>query len=489
MANPEVKREFDSEEETEVKKVSVESKQKSASEKFLNFMKKTREDEQKKEEAKAQKSSAKQESSIDVSSFVINLSRSLSKLINKVNMWIDVMLASSQRIRVLSLFMALILCYFINGGSGIATTKSIDYIDNVPVTVFCGEEYEMTGHQDTVTVQLIGDYASIQWAKVMKNYSVILNAEDKSSGNYELSYRADGFSSGLDVKVIPETAKVNISKKMTKSFALEYSFTNKTELDPAYTLKEPQLAFLEVDVTAGETTLDKIDRVVARIDVGGLTESVRDQEAPIVALDSMGNELDVKIAQSTVLYDLDVVSFSKVVPVKLETKGDVDSKYYLNKLIPSVSSVTIYGQEADLENINEITAAVNIAGLNANTEISGVALNVPEAVKKISDKTISVKIEVEEKIDKTINNIPITLESTPSGLNARLISTTKVSLRVSGPKSKIDALDASSLKVYIDLSGASAGTASYELKIADQDPAIDYEWTGASSADVAITEN
>lgn len=481
----EVKTMPDQKEPQQPEKETVETRKNKATERFLSFMKKTREDEQKKEK-EIEKSVLKNETSIDVSAFVTTLSTIVSKILNKVNMWIDIMLASSKRIRLLSLFMALMLCYFVNGGSGIATTKSIDYIDKVPVTLIANEDYEVTGYDSHVTVQLIGDYASIQWAKVMKDYSVILNVEDKKDGNYEISYRPEGFSGGLDIKVIPETAKVNISKKETRSFDLSYIYENQSNMDPANILKEPQLAFLKVEITAGKTTLDKIDRVVAKIDVSNVTESVRDQKASIVALDAAGNELNVKIQPDTVNYDLNVVTFSKEVPVVIETSGEIDKNYALVSLTPSLSTVTIYGLEEKLSEIDQVVAVVDIDKRKSSAEIGGVSIIIPEGVTKISDKTIQVSVQIDEKVEKEITDVPIILSSLPDGFAASINSKTTTTLKVTGAKSKIEALNKDNLKVYVDLSEAKLGTAKYDLKIAEQDNTIIYEWIDGSTVEITI---
>ena len=81
------------------------------------------------------------------------------------------------------------------------------------------------------------------------------------------------------------------------------------------------------------------------------------------------------------------------------------------------------------------------------------------------------------------------LESLPSNLRAKLIEKGTASIKVTGAESKITALNKDNIKVYIDLTNAKAGTNSYQLKIANQDPDILYEWISASSMDVAITED
>lgn len=462
----------------------VENKYKDATEKFLNFMKESRlKDQQKAKE----EDPLKQEATTNVTNFVYNLSSKVLFAFNRVNYWVDVMLASSKRIKILSLFMALTLCYFVNGGSGITTTKSIDYINEVPVEIICDNTYHVIGYDETVTIQLIGDFGSIQWAKVMEDYKVVLKVENKGEGNYDIAYEVEGISSNLDVQVLPEKATINVSKKETRSFALDTQFINEDDMDKANILKEVRLAFKEVEVTAGKTTLDRIERVVANIDVSNITQSVVDQTAFITALDSYGNVLDVNLSDKEVTYDLDVISYSKTVPIVLETQGEVNSDYILTELEPSISQVTIYGLEEDLKDITSVKALVNVDGKMSNDTLNSVTLEMPSSVTKMSTKTISVNISVEEKTTKTIENIIIELESLPNGLKARLIAGNSVQVKVTGPKSKIDRLNATSLKVYIDLSHASVGTAKYELVIANQDKNIQYEIIDGTSVDVAIT--
>lgn len=475
---------------------TVENKHKKASERFLSFMKQTRADDKRKEEkekreqeekkAKAQK----QESEIThFSNLFLKLTSYIALAFNKINEWLDIMLASSKRIRFLSLFITLLLCYFVNGGSGITTTKSIDYIDNVPVQVKCNNDYEVTGYDETVTLQLIGDYGSIQWAKVMKDYSVVIDVSNQTDGNYEVNYHVEGFANSLDVKVIPESTNVNISKKETRTFNLDYTYTSLDKLDEAYSLTEPELAILRVEVTAGKYTLDKISQVVAQIDVGNITDSIHDATAPIVALDSDGNVLNVSIQPQVVRYDMDVSIYSKVVPVELSTRGEVDASAILVSLTPSLNNVSIFGVESELAAIDKIIAYVDVEGLSSSTEIKDINLTLPDAITKVSNKTISVKATIEPKTEKLIQNIPISIESLPDGYSAKFISDGTTTIKVTGPKSKIDALNNTNLKVYVDLANAVSSTDSYELKIAGQDELITYEWPNGKTADIVVTRD
>ena len=462
----------------------VENNYKDASEKFLNFMKETRQKDKSKEE---DDDPAYMDAAVNVSNFVYELTSKCLNAFNKINYWVDIMLASSKRIKLLSLFLTVTLCYFVNGGSGITTTKSIDYINEVPVEVRSNNKYHVINYDQTVTLQLIGDFGSIQWAKTMDDYKVVLDVENKTEGNYDIQHTVEGLSGNLDVQVLPEKANVNISKIETRSFALDYHFIKDDKLDAAYILKDVRLGFSEVDVTAGTATLDRIDRVVANIDVSNVTSSVVEQFATISALDSSGNVLDVKFANKEVIYDLDVVTYSKVVPIQLEQEGDVNSGYVLTKLKADNTQVTIYGQEEDLESINYVIAKVNVDGKAGNTTINSIALEKPNKVSKMSIKTISVDIEVEEKVTKEIKDITVSFESAPESLSAKLIGE-KVTLKVTGAKSKVDKLSKNNIKIYVDLTNASIGTAKYELKIANQDANLQYEFVNGQLVDIAISQ-
>ena len=69
---------------------------------------------------------------------------------------------------------------------------------------------------------------------------------------------------------------------------------------------------------------------------------------------------------------------------------------------------------------------------------------------------------------------------------AKLISD-KVTLKVTGAKSKVEKLSKNNIKIYVDLTNASVGTAKYELKIANQDGNIQYEFVNGQSVDIAIS--
>lgn len=461
---------------------SVEQKKQYDTQFFLDLMKKS-------ENFREPKKSNKNHESKEFYTYFNKIYFGFASILNKFNIWIDSMLKTTSRICILSLSLTLVIFFFVNGPTGMTTTQSIDLINDVPVSIKVKDHYEMVNYDDTVTIQLIGDFSSIQWAKVMKEYKVVLDGTEKGEGNYELYYRVEGLSNNLEVKVVPESTRVNISKKETRTFEIEPKFYNESSMDPSITLKEPKLDFGSVEVSAGTTTLNKINRVVAKIDASSISKSIINGKAPLVALDDLGNELNVSINPSEVGYDLDVVTTSKVVPIKLEARGQVDENYVLTSMTPSIESVTVYGLQENLEKVKEVVAVVDVGGYSSNIQVNGVSLSIPNEVVRISEKTISVNLSISKKATKTFENIPIQLASLNEGYTASLVSQTTATLEVSGPKEKINALKAEDLKVYVNLAKATPGIAKYDLKVANEDASMVYVFKSVASVDVAVKES
>ena len=53
---------------------------------------------------------------------------------------------------------------------------------------------------------------------------------------------------------------------------------------------------------------------------------------------------------------------------------------------------------------------------------------------------------------------------------------------------KLSEISKNNIKIYVDLTNASIGTAKYELKIANQDANLQYEFVNGQLVDIAISQ-
>ncbi len=459
-----------------------EEKKRHESARFASFMKKVRADNKKKQSERAKKD--KREGGPVFSNF----HTFFQKIFNKLNMWIDAMLATNFRIACLSLLMALIIAYFVSGGNGISTTKSIDYIDGVPVEAITAEGMEANSYDQEVTLQLIGDYSSIQWNKVMKNYQVVLDVRDLEEGTHEVFYRVEGVGSGLEVKTLPESTTVNISRVETRSFDLSYEWVRQNEMDSAYILQNAQLHQNAVEITAGGYRLDQIDHVSAQIDVADVNGPVYDGEAPVVAYNEKGDVMDVPINPLTVGYDLEVVSYFKSLPITIDVQGEVAEGCYLSGVTASTASVTVYAQsQADLDAMSEVHAYVDVGGLDESKTIDNVVLVGPKNALKLSLKQISVEVIIDKQNERTFRNIPILFSNLRDGYTAKFVGGNTCDLVISGPSSLLKAINPDKLKIYVDLKDATEGTNDYALVVSDKQESLEYRFVNGDTIAITIS--
>ena len=472
---------------------NIEDEAKKSTEFFLNFMKKSREDENKKKALKERNERQKKSAIRDikpefkVSQLAQRMSLLVGKIFNQLNRWMDLMMSSDKRIRWLSLLMTLIIYFVVSGGTGVTTARSIDIIQDVPVIVQKNESDEVIGYDETVNIQLIGNFTDIQLAKLTSNYQVYLDTTSYSEGVAEVRYTTSGFSSRLEVSVIPESAEVTISPIRSQTFDLSSWIVGKETLDTSISLGEPVLAFNEVEVRAGQATLDQIDRVVARIDVTNLNQSVDGASANIVALDASGRELDVQIEPSTVRYSLDVVENAKDVPIRAEIVGSVQDGHAIADYALSAATVKVFANPDVLESINEIVLPIDVSGLNRSQTLNNLEFDLPEGVVRSSLENVDVELTIEPTSSKQIDNIPIQLSNIPSGLDASVVNDAKVSIMVTGAQSLVDQLTAEDITATIDLTEARRGSLTYEVTLTLPSEFLTYTWVSGNSVVVEIT--
>ena len=472
---------------------NIEDEAKKSTEFFLNFMKKSREDENKKKALKERNERQKKSAIRDikpefkVSQLAQRMSLLVVKIFNQLNRWMDLMMSSDKRIRWLSLLMTLIIYVVVSGGTGVTTARSIDIIQDVPVIVQKNESDEVIGYDETVNIQLIGNFTDIQLAKLTSNYHVYLDTTSYSEGVAEVRYTTSGFSSRLEVSVIPESAEVTISPIRSQTFDLSSWIVGKETLDTSISLGEPVLAFNEVEVRAGQATLDQIDRVVARIDVTNLNQSVDGASANIVALDASGRELDVQIEPSTVRYSLDVVENAKDVPIRAEIVGSVQDGHAIADYALSAATVKVFANPDVLESIDEIVLPIDVSGLNRSQTLNNLEFDLPEGVVRSSLENVDVELTIEPTSSKQIDNIPIQLSNIPSGLDASVVNDAKVSIMVTGAQSLVDQLTAEDITATIDLTEARRGSLTYEVTLTLPSEFLTYTWVSGNSVVVEIT--
>ena len=199
------------------------------------------------------------------------------------------------------------------------------------------------------------------------------------------------------------------------------------------------------------------------------------KDVPLVAYDAEGKRVDVEIVPSTVDAKLTITSPSKEIPVTVVPKGDLAFGKSIESIDTNVTTVTVYGQQDAIDEIEELEVEVDVKGLENNKEFT-VTLKKPKGITEISEKTITVNVKIVNSITKEFEVNTIEFRNLADGLSVQALSAqdTTVTVSVSGSESLVNNLDASSIVAYVDLDGYGVGEHEVEVHVQQDDLRLTY---------------
>jgi YbbR domain-containing protein len=412
-----------------------------------------------------------------------------SKIYNYFNKALDKLLSNNRNIFVISVLLTLVLFFTISGGDILSSPTSGSTLENVPISIVgLDENYEISGVPDDITVGLIGPSLNIYSTRIADDYEVYLDVTGYTAGDYTVNLKYRNFPDSLDVMLVPNSLKVTISKKVESTFELGYHFINEDELDDQYSVTVNKMSANEVVVYASKDTLSEISKVEACIDVADRTKDFED-DANIKVYDRDGNEMDVDINVKKVHVNCSVSSYSKNVPIKVNLIGNVADGYTLTNYSITDETVTIYGTEENLKNINEVTCDVSIEDLMSTITMTNVELNKNEKISKFSDSNVDITLQIEKLITKRFDNITIKVLNKASDKKVSFIGDNKyASVQVEGPESIMNDLTEENIQASIDVNDLDVGTKKVKVSVTTSDD-LDIQLISSKEISINIERN
>ena len=434
---------------------------------------------------------------------VVPISRAiyyLSKKFKKNQGKLDKILNRPNFLIYLSLIIAVGLFLLIDSKVISLVETEAEVITNVPVVVNYNEEaYVVEGVPETVDITITGRKSDIYLAKQLGEYEVILDLSDYKPGDtpYKVYFTYSKSIDSLSYQLSPEYVQVTIKNKERQVKSIDYDLLNIDALDSRLSVESVTLNQSEVVVKGGSDALDAIASVKALIDL----EEQEFTEAgtydidniALVAYDSNGNRLDnVEIVPNTISATIVLDSYSKTVPLTVQTTGDlVTGKAIASILINNNSSysITIYGDEAELENIESIPVTIDVSGMgNESTRTYRVNIRRPNGVRDMSTDSVEITATFGDEEQKTITlTSNFAQRNIASGLTANPIAGQEISVQVKGVASVIENINAEDIQAYIDLEGLGAGDHEVEVQIDNTNPLVSY--VVSNTLRIRITEN
>ena len=406
-----------------------------------------------------------------ISNFFKDNSKGLERFIN-----------NKQTLVVLSLIFAIAVFFVVDRSSSSIINKSAEVLYNQPVVADYNEEsYVIEGLPEKVDVTLVGTKAYLYLAKqYSSNLKISADLTDMTPGKHKVSLKISQGLENIDYKVDPSTATVVVYEKVSATKELTYDVLHKDNLDTKLNISNIDLSRNDCIIKGADYKLKQVATVKALIDIDNLknpkvgTTTMKD--IPLVAYDASGSIVDVEIVPTSIEATIEIKSPSKTVPIKIVPTGNIAFGKSIKSTETSVSTITIYGDQDSLDDIEFVPVEVDVTDLASDKEFN-VNIPKPSGVREMSSKTLSVKITLDDEITKEFTNIRITPLNLDSKYKVQAASEAdgQITVIVKGSASVVNELTADKISATIDLAGLSEGTHDVDVKVTGEDLKVSYE--------------
>ncbi|PTI44918.1 hypothetical protein BU120_06990 [Staphylococcus xylosus] len=309
------------------------------------------------------------------------------------------MLESKWGLRLIALVLALVFFLSVNNMFGNIFNadnlgqKSSETIQEVPVQVkYNNKSLYASEVPDKVDVEISGPQSQVLKAENGENIKAVLDLSGEKAGKHTTQFQVNGLNKDIDYSVKPKEATVNLEERVSKTIKVEPDVSN-NDLDSDYKISEQSVSPETVKVTGGQDQIDKIAYLKATYKNKSKIAKNTTDVAKITAFDRNLNKIDVSIQPNEVNLSVKVEDYSKKVKVKTKAVGSLSNNRELDNISLEDEEVEIYGNKDDLEDIDEITANVNLDNISDTTE-KNVKFKVPKDVTKVNPSGTTAKITV-----------------------------------------------------------------------------------------------
>lgn len=393
----------------------------------------------------------------------------LFRVLRAFSTFLDKVLFNEKYSKVVSLVLAVLL-YAIVNYNALSTSfqSSLRYSKTLSdVTVLAkynSDTFEISGLPEKVDVILTGDAANVTSAANAENGTVICDLDGLTEGEHEIKLTTEGYGNNVNVVVNPTNVNVVMKKKTTRQFDISYDFINQDKMEQIYSAGTPEFEYTKINVRASKDTLDSIAFVKALIDVSGQSADF-EQDAVLVAYDSSGKPVNADIVPNTVHVKVPVTSPNKSVNIQVQVSGEVPDGKAIDSITMDQQTVTIYGSETTLANIDQVVVTLDAGTLKKDSTVLR-PIVLPAGVTSATNTQVTMNITLADAEEKTIDDIPINVINNNKHYKAsQPDNKTTTSVTVKGTKNNIDKLAADDINVYIDMKDVQPGLQKFALQI------------------------
>lgn len=410
------------------------------------------------------------------------ISKLIYKLMNKNPngpSLIDRMLNKPNMIVYISLILAFVTFFVIDRKVVTLVETEATVISNQKVEVEYNEEsYIVEGIPSTVDIVLMGRKSDLYLAQQLGEHKVTLDLSGLSTGTHKVKLKYNNPINTLQYKLDPSTITVVIYPIVREVRTVTTDILNTDKLDEKLVVSNVTLGRDEVIIKSYAEKLEKVASVKAIVDVNALNANAAGtytlENVKLVAYDEKGKEIkNIEILPETLTATVVINSPSKTVPIKIVPVGEVASGAAIASITSSVTKVTVYADETVLSGIESIEVQIDVNGLSDDKTFQ-TSIEKPLGVRSMSEKNITVKVQMEKETSKEFQDVSIELRNLGEGLKAYGKTSTSVTVVVKGTSTLLNSLTTEDIKAYVDLTDLTAGEWEVPVKVTGNDLKLSY---------------
>lgn len=367
---------------------------------------------------------------------------------------VDKIFFSGKYVGVFALVLA-IVCYFSvnisqsNLSTNLSSSRTLNGVS--VVARYNTESFEISGLPNSCDIVLTGDAANVNNAATKSGYCLV-NLEGYTEGTHRVDIVASGYGDNVSAVVIPNETLIVLKHKTTSQFDLGYDFTNRNSLDSKYILSTPVFedGTTKVNIRASQDTLNSISLVKALIDVTGMVEGKNVVEAPLIAYNAKGQQVNAEIVPSTVNASVNITSPKKNVPITLKVTGEAPAGFGLDTVSLDHQTTYIYASQDVLDSVEEVFVNLDLSTITTDADIMQ-PVSLPSGVSTADVTMVNIKITLAETTTKLIDNVPIVYRNNDNNLGASEVERTTVQVIATGTATALENITANDCIVYINM--------------------------------------
>lgn len=366
-------------------------------------------------------------------------------------------------------------------------TVTVSYTTNVTVenasaVTEMNKCYEVLNGTNTVTFavtakrSVLNKLEDTDFTAVADMNRMIVN-EEGDEANVPIEITSKRSNSSLKYNGKNKYLQVSLEDLMKRRFIITADTSGKVA--DGYALGEVTVTNPNVlNVSGPASIVNKIDSVVATIDVDGMSMNLSDNVIPAL-YDADGQEIDttkLKLSNTTVTISAKILSV-KEIPLVFSTTGVPYGDYRVVEISSKPETIKVKGSSTTLNPLSSLMIPADVLNVSGAREDITTTIDVseylPDGVELVnaSDATVTVTVRIEAYESKkfNLNTSQITVNGLDTDYDLSFEQST-VAVTVSGLKNNLNMLTVSQLNASIDVTDLGVGTHQVNLELSlDED--------------------